>query len=189
MKSTLFTVLMLVLWPGYSAAQSGGGVTTEWDLRQTLDSLSATARRVKPILDKLTPQEWVSKGASATYVAQWKQAQNQLQAVLSASAALSKQPERLTVALDAYFQMESLDMFVKSLAEGCQSYQNPAIADLLRGVLAENSTNRDKLRQYISDLADIKEKEFQVMDHEAQRCRGILSRQPSSPPKKKTEKK
>jgi hypothetical protein len=74
--------------------------------------------------------------------------------------------------------------------EGVRNYQNPAVGDLLLGVAAENSENRDKLRQYITDLALTKEQEFEVADKEAQRCRGMLSKQtPPKPPvaaKKKT---
>src|SRR5262249_18356248 len=95
---------------------------------------------------------------------------------------LGKQPEKLTVALDTYFRMQSLEMRLNSLVDGVRNYQNPAVGDLLIGVLAENSTNRDKLRQYITDLARTKEKEFEVADKEAQRCRGMINRQPAKPP-------
>ena len=70
-----------------------------------------------------------------------------------------------------------------------RNYQNPAVGDLLMGVAAENSANRDKLRQYITDLAAAKEQEFEIADKEAQRCRGTITRQtPAKPPvaKKKT---
>ena len=59
------------------------------------------------------------------------------------------------------------------------------MGDLLIGVLAENSSNRDKLRQYITDLAVTKEQEFQIVDKEAQRCRGVLSHQPAPKPTQK----
>jgi hypothetical protein len=57
------------------------------------------------------------------------------------------------------------------------------VGDLLMGVLGENANNRDKLRQYITDLAADKEEEFQVVDKEAQRCRGQVSRTPVTPKK------
>ena len=68
-------------------------------------------------------------------------------------------------------------MRLNSLVDGVRHYQNPAIGDLLMGVLAENSSNRDKLRQYITDLANTKEQEFKIVDQEAQRCRGVLTHQ------------
>jgi len=169
--------LVLVSLAGAALAQNSG-VQAEWDISKTLDSLSSQAKRLKPILDQLTPQEWVAKGAPDAYVAQWKGAQAELGYLVDSAKALEKQPERLTLALDTYFRMQSLETRLNSLVEGVRNYQNPAVGDLLFGVLAENSTNRDKLRQYITDLAATKEQEFKIVDQEAQRCRGVLSRQP-----------
>ena len=52
-----------------------------------------------------------------------------------------------------------------------------AIADLLQSVVNENSVNRDKLRQFLQELAVQKEQEFQVADQEAQRCRSVMMKQ------------
>jgi hypothetical protein len=161
---------------------SGQSVTAEWDISKTISALSDQAKRLKPILDQLTPQEWVAKGAPQTYVTQWKGAEDELGYLVGSAQALEKQPERLTAALDTYFRLQSLEQRLNSLVDGVRTYQNPAVGDLLVGVLAENSSNRDKLRQYITDLADTKEKEFQIVDKEAQRCRGQISRQPARTP-------
>jgi hypothetical protein len=156
------------------------GVQAGWDVSRMLDSLSAQAKRLKPILDQLTPQEWIAKGAPDAYVAQWKGAQNELGYLVDSAKALEQAPERLTLALDTYFRMQSLENRLNSLVEGVRNYQNPAVGDLLFGVAAENSANRDKLRQYITDLAATKEQEFKIVDQEAQRCRTNLSRQPAT---------
>lgn len=169
-------LLPLLLLPGAMLAQ---GVSADWDVTKSVAALSAQAARLKPILDQLTPQQWVAKGAPQTYVQQWKGAEDELGYLVNSAKALEKQPERLTLALDTYFRLQSLELQLNSLADGVRNYQNPAVGDLLLGVLAENSANRDKLRQYITDLAAQKEQEFQVVDKEAQRCRGVLSRQPA----------
>lgn len=171
-------LLLALASAAFFAQAQNPGVQAEWDISKTIDSLSAQAKRIKPILDQLTPQEWVAKGAPDTYVAQWKGAQAELGYLADSARALEKQPERLTLALDTYFRIQGLEMRLNSLAEGVREYQNPAVADLLFGVLSENSSNRDKLRQYITDLAATKEQEFKIVDAEAQRCRGVLSRQP-----------
>jgi hypothetical protein len=168
-----------------SSSQTPPSVSAEWDVSPTLDALSAQARRLKPILDQLTPQEWVAKGAPDTYVLQWKRAQDELGYLVDSAKAVEKQPERLTLALDTYFRLQSLEARLNSLVEGVRNYQNPAVGDLLMGVLAENSANRDKLRQYITDLAATKEQEFQIVDKEAQRCRGVLTQQTPKPATKK----
>ena len=162
----------------------GQSVTAEWDISRTISSLSATATRLKPILDQLTPQQWVEKGAPQTYVSQWKGAQDELTYLVGSAQALEKEPERLPLALDTYFRLQSLELRLNSLVDGVRTYQNPAVGDILLGVLAENSSNRDRLRQYITDLAKTKEKEFEIVDKEAQRCRSQINRLPA-PVKKK----
>jgi hypothetical protein len=170
-------LLPLVL-PATLLAQSSG-VSADWDVSKSVAALSAQAARLKPILDQLTPQQWVSKGAPQAYVQQWKSSQDELGYLVNSAKALEKEPERLTLALDTYFRLQSLETRLNSLADGVRNYQNPAVGDLLVGVLEENSSNRDNLRQYITDLAKQKEQEFQIVDKEAQRCRGVLSRQPT----------
>ena len=80
---------------------------------------------------------------------------------------------------ETYLRMQAMESTLGSLIEGIRKYQNPALADLAQSVMTENSTNRDRLSQYLRDLAAQKEKEFQVADREAQRCRGMILNQPT----------
>jgi hypothetical protein len=89
---------------------------------------------------------------------------------------LEKDPERLTLALDTLFRWERLAVELTSLVDGVRHYQNPAVGDLVVSVLGENSSNRELLKQHITDLAAQKEEEFAVVDKEAQRCRGQVTR-------------
>ena len=161
------------------------GVASEWDARKLIDALGAQVQHLQPIIDQVQPDGWLSKGAFDTYVAQWSSAQAQLKYLISSSDAFSRQPERLPLGLDIYFRMQSVESTLASLTEGVRKYQNPALASLMQSVIAENSTNRDRLRQYLQDLATQKEEEFQVADREAQRCRAALLKQPASPKTKK----
>jgi hypothetical protein len=160
------------------------GVASEWDARKLIEVLGAQAQHLKPIIDQVQPADWQSKGASETYVAQWNAAEAQLKYLLSSSDAFSRQPERLPLGLDTYFRMQAMESTLGSLIEGVRKYQNPALASLMQSVIAENSTNRDRLRQYLQDLAAQKEEEFQVADREAQRCRAALLQQPAPKTKK-----
>jgi hypothetical protein len=156
-------------------------VSSPWDITETISALSQQTARLKPVLEQLKPEEWISQGAPETYVAQWRSAQQELSDVVVASAALQKQPDRLPAALNVYFRLDGMQTRLNSLVEGVRKYQNPAVGDLIVGIVAENTANRDKLRQYIADLADQKEQEFTVADREAQRCRTTLNRQPATP--------
>lgn len=159
----------------------GQGVSAPWDISQTVTALAAQAERLKPVLEQLTPEQWQSKGAPATYVTQWRAAQDEVGYVLRAADALGKQPDKLSLAFETYFRLQAVEAQINSLVEGVRRYQNPAVGDLMISVMAANSSNRDQLRQYITDLAETKEQEFQIADKEAQRCRGTLVRQ--APPR------
>jgi hypothetical protein len=180
MKSALLPFLLLTVSTAFGQSAQPSGVSSEWDIRKLLDSLDLEAQHLKPVIDQVKPEAWAANGASTTYVAQWKSAQSELKYFLSSSETLSRQPEKLTSALDTYFRMQALESTVSSVLEGVRKYQNPALANLMQGVLGENNANRDRLRQYVQDLAAQKEQELQVADREAQRCRDTLVRQPAT---------
>ena len=91
-----------------------------------------------------------SPSSSDQPVTQWTSAQNELKNLQVSIENLNKQPERMPLALEAYFRMQSIEATLGSVFEGMRRYQNPAIADLLQSVVNENSTNRDRLKQYMT---------------------------------------
>lgn len=167
-----------VAWAPPAQAQPSGGITPEWDVRKNLTALAANAQRLQPMLEQIKPQDWISQGAPEAYVAQLKSTREQVQGLVYSTEQLTREPEKLTAALDALFRIETLDALLRSLGAGVRKYQNPALADLLLSAAAEGAANRERLRQYIADLAADKEQQFKVMDQEAQRCRAALSRKP-----------
>src|SRR5215471_4481645 len=154
--------LLLLLTSAPLLMHAQATVSAPWDITETMTALSQQTARLKPVLEQLTPEEWVTRGAPETYVAQWRSAQQELADVVEASAALQKQPDRLPAALNLYFRMDGMQTRLNSLLEGVRSYQNPAVGDLIVGIMAENTGNWEKLRQYITDLAAQKEQEFTV---------------------------
>jgi len=156
------------------------GVSAPWDVTQAAKDLAAQAARLQPLLDQLTPQDWQAKGAPGAYVAQLRSTRDEIGYLVAAAGNLGRQPEKLSVALETYFRMQSVETQVGSLVEGVRRYQNPAVGDLIVSVMSANSANRDQLRQYITDLAQTREQEFKIADSEAQRCRTQLLRQPAS---------
>ena len=192
MKTILALLLISLAAPAQAPAPS---VAAPWDIAKVIADFSAAATRVKPVLDQLTPEEWVRKGAPATYVAQWQSARQEMDYVTSSAQAFGREPEKLSRALDAYFRWEAFQSRLNTLVDGVRKYQNPAVGDLLVSVLSENASNHDQLRQYITDLASQKEEESAVLNQEAQRCRGVLNRQaaparkaaPAKPPVKNSE--
>ena len=157
------------------------------EMRQILEDLSAQAKRLIPILEQIDPNVWVtSKGAPDTYARQWRSSQDQLKALIHDAGELAKDPEHLPAALQTFFRVQYIQLNLQSLVEGIRRYQNPALADLLAGVAAEGSGQRERFQQYIMSLATERDQMFGIMDHEAQRCRQILSNQgtPARPARK-----
>src|SRR5580658_1383276 len=179
----------LALIGQFCASAQQAGVPMDWDVQKLVQAIAAQSGRFLPLVDQIHPKDWLASGASATYVQQWDEAHSQAQSVKLSSDNLVREPERLTAALDTYFRLQSLEVVLTSLIEGVRKYQNPALADLLRSVVSENNASRQQLRQYLVDLAAIKEQEFKVMDEEAQRCRESISKlPPDTQPKKKSGK-
>jgi PAS domain-containing protein len=163
------------------------GVEPDWDIRPILKEIAAHAQRMLPVLDQIDAKEMAKNGAPDTYIAQVNESKVQAKALATEAAALANSPEKLSADLATFFRMQSLEKTLLSIEEGVRKYWNPAVADLLNSQMAENGANRDRFQHYILDLAAEHEQECAVMDHEAQRCRGILAKQPNAATK--TEKK
>jgi hypothetical protein len=167
----MWTLLVVFL-----AAQ--GGLLPEWEVRKQLTALAENVARFQPLLEKIDPGTW--EGAPDGYAGQVSRARAEIGHLITSTRSLERQPERLTLALDAYFRMVAVDQMLRSLEAGVRKYQNPAVADLLQALLADETGDREKLREYIVDLAADREAQFRAVDEEAQRCRTELSRKPST---------
>lgn len=174
MRTALYGIAVFLLsWP---VAGQTGGLAPDWEVQKDVKTLAAHVEALKPILEKVTPQKW--EGAPAAYAEQGKRIDAEIDYLLTTGKALAERPDKLTVALTTYFRMQSVELMIRSYAEGIRKYQNPALAELLLGGVSTTSSDREKLHQYIMDLAADKEAQFRVIDEEAQRCRGQLSRLP-----------
>jgi hypothetical protein len=148
-----------------------------------LDAFHAIARhaaRLLPMLDQVRAKEWVAQGAPETYIAQVDSARRQIQAIETEMEALAQHSDHMQECMRGLFRVQSFHGSLDSLLSGLRKYQNPALADLIQSVAAEDQGDIEKLQTYALELADEKEQEFQVVDHEAQRCRAILSKQPAA---------
>lgn len=164
------------------------GLEPAWDIAVVVQEIGAHADRLLPILNQLDAQAWVAKGASDTYVEQLESSRQQVGACASEARALSRNPEKLSGALQLFFRLEGLATMLNSLQEGARKYQDPRVAESLSALFAEGGANRERLRTYIVNLAVEREHQFEVMDREAQRCRATLMA-PPPPPKTSGRKK
>jgi hypothetical protein len=164
------------------------GLETPWDARQMLVNLDKDNEQLKPLLDEMNPQAWYDqRGASSTYIVQWHAAQTEVNDVIAVAKALGQNPQNLSQALDLYFRLEALDITSRSVEEGAHKYGVRAPADQLSELIARNFNSREHFRNYLRELAQTKEASFKVADEEAQRCRGMISKEPPRKPAKKAK--
>jgi hypothetical protein len=154
---------------------------TDEELAAIFSRLSQRAGRIEPMLEQVHPNDWIAKGAPDTYLTQWNSTLEQFRAIQSDMSALAQHPDRLTESMKALFRMQATNQALGSLMGGARKYQNPALADLIESVAAEANGDIDRFEKYLLELANEKERQFTVVDNEAQRCRAILSRQPAAP--------
>ena len=154
------------------------GVQTPWDARVIINRLIEENENFAPVFESIHPQDWVAKGASGTYIQQLQQAQQQTRDIVVTSKMLAAKTDQLSLALDDYFRLEALDSTARSLEEGVRRYADRSAADKLSALIAHNFSAREQFRDYLSSLATSQEENFKVADHEAQRCRAMISREP-----------
>jgi len=169
------TCIVLLLFAGSARAQQAG-MQNVWDIHKTLAAIASYADRLAPFVDQIHPENW--NGAPDGYIAQAKTCRNEVRAAAAEARKLDQNPEKLTEALQLLFRIRAMETVLASFSDGLRKYSNPPMADMLNSAVAENAANKDRLQQYILELAIAREQEFRVADEEAQRCRQTLSRQP-----------
>ncbi|MBI3697931.1 MAG: hypothetical protein HY238_24245 [Acidobacteria bacterium] len=157
----------------------------DWEVKDMAAALEKHTAVIDGLLNQLHAEEWVAQGAPAAYIDQLKQTK-QFNSYLTLSAqALGRDPAKLTAALDAFLRIEHLQSLLDSITAGVRRYQNASLADLLTAAISQNSATREKLKDYTRQLAEDREKEWEIANREAQRCRATLAKRPPAPPAKK----
>jgi hypothetical protein len=163
--------------PAEGQAQPAG-LNTEWDIGVVLGEIGAHAARLLPDLDRVDAKAWVAQGASETYALQLESSRQQARAIEIGARELSQNPEKLAQSLELFFRIEALDSMLVTLEDGLRKYQRREDAEALASLAAENGANRERFRQYLVSLAAELGSRLDVIDREAQRCRGLLMSQP-----------
>jgi hypothetical protein len=151
------------------------GLETEWEIATVLQQIGAHASQLLPALERIDARSWVDKGASETYAEQLQASKDQARALADGAKSLARSPEHLSASLELFFRIQGLETMLTSVEEGVRKYQSPADAESLVRLEAQNGANRDRFQRYIVNLASEREHELQVMDKEAQRCRGMVT--------------
>lgn len=161
-------------------AQQTAGVAPAWDTAKLFSELAAQSNRLQPMLQQMQPKDWEAAGAPQTYAPLWRRAIDENQSFALQAQAVARTPDKFTESLRLLETMHALEESVAELLPAVQKYQNPALAELMAGIQAEGRPARDAFSQRVLDLASDREQQFSTADHEAQRCRQILSQHPAA---------
>lgn len=162
---------------------------TEQDVITILNGISQHLARLEPMLDQVKVQTWLDKGAPETYAIQYQTVQKQIKSLQADLNTLAQHTDNLQDGMKQLFRVQSFHRSLRSVMEGLRNYQNPAMADLIAAIAAEDQTYQDRLQYYLIQLATDKDTQYQLVDKEAQRCRTQISKQPAPCPAPAVKKK
>jgi len=167
------------------AQTPAAGVEPTWDMAVILDQIGKDTAHLTPVLEQVSAPAWVAKGAPDAYAAQLQSCKDQVRAITIEAVALARNPEKVPAGLQLLFRFQGLEIMLLSLEDGARKYQTPQVAQSMAAAFAETGANRERFRKYLVNLAADRERQFEVMDQEAQRCRTLLM----APPPKTTVRK
>lgn len=150
------------------------GMIPRWQVEEFAASVGSSLESASKVAAQLRPAEWSAEGAPAAYVDQHAALLNELEQAKLSVAALGREPDRLTYAVDAFLWLERTDSLLGSVAAGVRRYHNTAIADLLDAARNRNTDGMATVKQYMRQLAAHVEQSMKVAHAEAQRCRAEL---------------
>jgi hypothetical protein len=97
---------------------------------------------------------------------------------------MQNHPDSLEDGLKALFRIQVFQRTLNSVLAGLRRYQNPALADLIVEMAAETAPDLQALEAHLLEVAGQREREYVIVEREAQRCRGVLSREPAPAPRR-----
>lgn len=169
------------MWCAAGLGAQPAGVKPDWEIRELAAKLEKNAAVIEGLLAQLKPEDWVSGGAPAAYVDQVKQTRQFNSDLILQVQQLQREPAKLSVALETFLRLDHLQSLLESVTAGVRSYQNPAVAELLASAGGQNLAVREQLKDYARQLAVEREKEWEIANLEAQRCRAALAKKPPAP--------
>jgi hypothetical protein len=163
-------------------AVNAQGIPAEWSVRQQLVDLKTKFEAIPPELSKVDLNRWKNDGVAVAYLTQFESIQVQLNSLALAIEDLSRTPEKLSVALEIFLRFDSLDSMQRSVMEAVRKYEQAELADAIEAKFVESAPARNNFRTYLLDLASSRDREFDVLLTEAQRCR-VDKNAPAPPPR------
>ncbi len=169
-----------LIFPVIGAAQDEG-TPPSWEIREMAEDIVKNAATGQKLLAELRPEEWLQNGAPEAYIEQLATLRADLENAALSAQSLSREPERLSYAVDTFLWLDRADSLLGSIAAGARNYYNGAVADLLDSARGRNVGNIASLKGYMRQLAVGLETSLRIAHGEAQRCRASVAGQANQP--------
>ena len=149
-----------------------------WEAIDMAKGVDLHANEMKVLIEQVRPKEWIQDGAPQAYVTQHEELLRDMDSLSLSAQDMIRNPEGLISVVDTFLWIDRLGSMISSLEQGVRKYQNAAVAELLVAAKDRNTSESEKLKGYLRQLAVAHEAELEIADSEAQRCRAELARQP-----------
>ncbi len=175
MNRLAITFLLLGLVAVPASAQE---LLPRWEVIEMAQGVDLHATEMKSLLEQVRPKEWVQDGAPDAYVTQHQSMMQDIDNLSLSAQDMIRHPNGLKAVVDTFLWIDRLSSMISSLEHGVRRYQNAAVAELLVAAKDRNTTEVEKLKTYLRQLAVAREAEMEIADSEAQRCRAELANDP-----------
>lgn len=175
-RRVLWSLVTVLSWGGPLRADD---VAAEWTTKELMKGLQQRAQELSALVDKTNPKAWTAQGAPQAYESQKRALEGFSGQLMEQTRQLGAHPEKLSVAVQVLFQLQTIESTLFSFIDGVRNYQDAKLGEDLSKLWAANVQNRDRLKQYVVDLSAVHEDENEALRKEAQRCRVELLQRPS----------
>jgi len=150
--------------------------------------IAQRSERMKSLFAEVHPADWVANGAPGAYIGQWNSLTEQNAAIAVEMKSIAEHPDglqdsaqqraSLQEVLTTLFRLHRFDSDMDGLLRAVRRYQGSSVADSIESAAVGSQHAIERLQDFALDLASEKDRQLQVVDNEAQRCRATLANQP-----------
>ena len=176
MHRLAITFLLLGMVAAPASAQE---LLPRWEVIEMAQGVDLHATEMKSLLKQVRPKEWIQDGAPDAYVTQHESMMQDIENLSLSAQDMTRHPNGLKAVVDTFLWVDRLSSMISSFEHGVRRYQNAVVAELLVAAKERNTTESEKLKGYMRQLAVAREAELEIADSEAQRCRAELANDPA----------
>lgn len=162
----MYSLLFLLLLSGQE------GILPPWQAGDVLEQAQKQTRNLTAALGGLNTDYWKGDYAPLLVATRFR-----VLAVADALNRMARQPESLSLGMEAFLSLQHIETNLDSLARGAERFQ-PAAVKGLEEAEAAFLKAREEFQNYLLDLARYTEKSLAVGNKELESCRDQLWKRP-----------